>query len=467
MQRIFDGYERRKPAPSGSTSRTCSPRGPPVRRAPGGGRRGPRALPRVHGRRVPGREPAAAGAARRAGSATATTSASSATTTRRSTRSRRVAATTCSASRPLSRGARRAARGELPLDPAGARASRTAAPHLGGFDKELRPTRADGPNPTARASPTPKPRSRSSSTRSRRLHARASPEEIAVLYRINARSEPFEEAFAAAGIPYQVRDGSFLRRPGPRAVLRGSSGCRRGHRRRGRGRVTDALGFDADGEPDADEEVTLQADLARLRALAGEYDARPTAASSPAFVAELADGSPRSGAAGRAAADVPSRERPRVRCGVPARGCSMASCRSVQSAADPDEERRLLYVGITRARRHSPVGRATRRPAEPVPRRARRDRRRARTRRPRRPPAGRRSPFGRRPAVRPAQVVAPRARARADGVPAYVGFHDATLAAIAERKPSDERPARRPSRASALSKLERYADEVLGVVAAS
>ena len=38
---------------------------------------------------------------------------------------------------------------------------------------------------------------------------------MAVLYRINARSEPFEEAFAAAGIPYQVRDGAFLRRPGP------------------------------------------------------------------------------------------------------------------------------------------------------------------------------------------------------------------------------------------------------------
>ena len=44
-------------------------------------------------------------------------------------------------------------------------------------------------------------------------------EAIAVLYRINARSEPFEEAFAASAIPYQVRDGAFLRRPGPRSVL--------------------------------------------------------------------------------------------------------------------------------------------------------------------------------------------------------------------------------------------------------
>ena len=50
----------------------------------------------------------------------------------------------------------------------------------------------------------------------RRLHddEQVPLEEIAVLYRINARSEPFEEAFAAAHIPYQVRDGAFLgRRP--------------------------------------------------------------------------------------------------------------------------------------------------------------------------------------------------------------------------------------------------------------
>ena len=49
---------------------------------------------------------------------------------------------------------------------------------------------------------------------------RASPwDRMAVLSRINARSEPYEEAFAAAAIPYQVRDGAFLRRPGPRSVL--------------------------------------------------------------------------------------------------------------------------------------------------------------------------------------------------------------------------------------------------------
>ena len=56
--------------------------------------------------------------------------------------------------------------------------------------------------------------------------------------------------------------------------------------------------------------------------------------------------------------------------------------------------------------------------------------------------------------------------ARASGVPAYVIFHDATLAAVAERKPRD--------RAALLGlpgvgpvKAERYGDAVLAVVAAT
>ena len=53
-------------------------------------------------------------------------------------------------------------------------------------------------------------------------------EEMAILYRINARSEPFEEAFAAAGIPYQVRDGAFLRRPGPQVRAAAAETAARG-----------------------------------------------------------------------------------------------------------------------------------------------------------------------------------------------------------------------------------------------
>ncbi|MGH2717282.1 MAG: ATP-dependent helicase, partial [Actinomycetota bacterium] len=55
-----------------------------------------------------------------------------------------------------------------------------------------------------------------------RLHAAGVGwEEIAVLYRINGRSEPLEEALAKAGVPYQVTGAAFLRRPGARSVLAG------------------------------------------------------------------------------------------------------------------------------------------------------------------------------------------------------------------------------------------------------
>jgi superfamily II DNA helicase RecQ len=57
-----------------------------------------------------------------------------------------------------------------------------------------------------------------------------------------------------------------------------------------------------------------------------------------------------------------------------------------------------------------------------------------------------------------------RERAQTDGVPAYVVFHDATLASIA-----DERPTNRAALATVAgvgpTKLERYADEVLAIVA--
>jgi superfamily II DNA helicase RecQ len=56
-----------------------------------------------------------------------------------------------------------------------------------------------------------------------------------------------------------------------------------------------------------------------------------------------------------------------------------------------------------------------------------------------------------------------RERAKADGVPAYVIFHDATLAAIAEEQPSN-RAALSTVQGVGPTKLERYADEVLEIV---
>ncbi|HSL11376.1 MAG TPA: ATP-dependent DNA helicase UvrD2 [Actinomycetota bacterium] len=348
------------------------------------------------------------------------------------------------------------------------------ATRLGGFRKELKPTRPDGPNPTARGLPGPDDEVAFVVAEAQRLIADGvPPESVAVIYRINARSEPYEEAFAKAGIAYQVRDGSFLRRPGPRGVLARL-------RRAGAGAgvadavvaVTDALGYSAEADPDADDEVTRQADLARLRSLAAEYTAANGGAGSiEGFVTELTARF-HTEKSGRGVQLLTYHRAKGLEFDVvflPRLLDRELPFRSQRSAADPDEERRLFYVGITRARTHlylswprdpktspspflrelgvisaEPLGRSTRGSGSS-------------SSRPRVTAPSNGPLFDRLKAWR-------RERASADGVPAYVVFKDATLAEIAERKPST-RGQLADVTGVGPAKLERYADEVLAVVA--
>ena len=98
-------------------------------------------------------------------------------------------------------------------------------------------------------------------------------EEIAVLYRVNARSEEFEEALAEAGIPYQVRSGAFLTRPAARRLLPGlarSTSTAVGEDVRRAAEEEGLLGSLPDGLGEA--ETTRQHDLQRLVDLAREFD---------------------------------------------------------------------------------------------------------------------------------------------------------------------------------------------------
>jgi DNA helicase-2/ATP-dependent DNA helicase PcrA len=339
------------------------------------------------------------------------------------------------------------------------------AAHLGGFRKTLEATLPSGPPVVARPIGDLAEEVAAIVQAVVKLRTEGVPlEAMALLYRVNARSEPFEEAFAASGIPYQVRDGAFLRRPGPKAVLHRLRRPPAGSVPHSVNAVTDALGFDPGGGPDADEEVTRQADLARLRALAAEFEQAHPSGDVATFVQEL----------GARFSTEHSGRGVNLLTYHRAKGLEFDAVflprlidgelpfRSGRARADPDEERRLLYVGITRARTYLFLTWATDAKTKPSPFL---DELGVRT-----PPAPGRTAAARIRLPRAGGPVLDRlkawrkSRARADGVPAYVIFHDKTLEEIAELQPKDWADLAAISGVGP-TKLERYGDEVLAVVA--
>lgn len=220
---------------------------------------------------------------------------------------------------------------------------------LGGAEKVLTSENEPGPAPVLKAFQDPElERGWIVRSISGLISQGVAPEEIAILYRINARSEDLEEALGAAGIAFQVKGGSFLSRPAARALLPKLQRARTPDVAKSVATLARAAGF-REGDPNlSGEEATRQEDLARLIEMAEAFeDGARTVAD---FAADLA---------ARFAADAES-------TGVQlltlhrAKGLEFDAVfmPGVEEGelpfrrADITEERRLLYVGLTRARQH-------------------------------------------------------------------------------------------------------------------
>ncbi len=318
---------------------------------------------------------------------------------------------------------------------------------------------------------------------------------IAVLYRINAQSERYEHALSEAAVPYVVRGGErFFARAEVRAAMAALRTAAR--RESGPGPLVPAvravlgpLGLTATPPP-AGALRDRWDGLVALVSVAEELLALDPDADIAALVAELNQ-------------RAESQHAPAVE------GVTLASLHAakgleweavflvgltdgtlpIQHADSPEaieEERRLLYVGITRARtrlamswslaRHD-GGRATRRRsrflAGLAPEKALHDRRARRCRICGGPLSGpaeiKAARCGRCPSTADPELVDAlkawrRERAKEGSVPAFVVFSDATLLAIAERRPTDE-AALLAIPGIGRNKLERYGREVIDLVA--
>ncbi|MBO9521618.1 MAG: ATP-dependent DNA helicase UvrD2 [Nocardioidaceae bacterium] len=333
--------------------------------------------------------------------------------------------------------------------------------------------------------------------------------EMAVLFRINAQSEAFEEALASRSIPYVVRGAArFFERPEVRqalallrASLRAGEAARDGLVDQVRA-VLAGMGWNAEAPSGRGQARDRWESLTALVSQAEEYAGGELAPTLEGFVTEL----------DRRATEqhAPVAEGVTLATLHTAKGLEWDAVflAGLQEGSMPityadtpaavEEERRLLYVGITRARKHlslswalarNPGGQARRKPSrflagmrpESVTDKApaasgssgsKRGRKASACRLCRKPLASSRERnrgfCADCPPPYDEELFASlkawrRERADAESVPAFVVFSDATLEALAEVKPTDRQGLLRINGIGA-AKLEKYADDVLAVL---
>src|SRR5262245_44529575 len=220
-------------------------------------------------------------------------------------------------------------------------------PKLGGAEKVLRATRPEGPQPVTRSFAEPVLEAAFLVERIRELQLGGTPyEEMAILFRTNARSADYEEALHDGEIPSQ--GAALLSRDAAKQLLKALRGrplsdVRRIARDQGMlDTIPDRLG---------EREVIRQNDLARLVKLAEEFDG-----TAEDFVTHLEE---RFGTKAGRGVHLLTYHRAKglefEAVFLPRLEERELPSKLSRTQAALAEERRLLYVGLTRAKRHLTV----------------------------------------------------------------------------------------------------------------
>ncbi len=367
----------------------------------------------------------------------------------------------------------------------------------GGARGELKATQPAGPPPAIHRFADPAAETGEIVAWARAVAAAGvEPQETAVLVRVNAQLPAIEDALTRAGLSFTVRGQRFFDR---REIREARQLLRRARPAETGTELSTAIellfvermGLD-DVTADAGSEGRDRA--ASLELLLGIVEDLAAADATLNIEGVLAELDRRHEAESTAAVDGVNLLTYHRAKGLewdavylPALDEGLLPIRQAKEDEEVAEERRLLYVGITRARRFLALSSSTRRPSRFLA--ALEPPRSAAGRAPGR--AGRasgRAPGGASDRVRVlpgapvAQAVSAadasadgllealrlwrRQRASDDGVPAYVVFHDTTLAEIAEARPRSL-PALRRVRGMGPTKLERYGEEILAVIEGS
>jgi DNA helicase II / ATP-dependent DNA helicase PcrA len=315
-------------------------------------------------------------------------------------------------------------------------------PNLGGAEKTLRATLADGPAPVIVPHASPAHECAAIVEEIRRLGEPF--EEIAILARTNARLADFEEVLHDAGIPFQ--GASLLARDAARRLTRRLERSTAPAAEAVRGAALESGLLERLPDKLGEREQVRQQDLARLVQLASVFDG-----DAASFVADLRR---RFDAGGDAARGVNLLTLHRAK-GLEFEAVFIPRLQekelpSKQARTDDElaEERRLLYVGMTRAKRVLWLTWS-----------------------------GKRSRFlGELGVTQTAPKEKPDwtpdaqrlrdwrlERSKADNVPPYVVFHDSVLHAIADARPSSLGELAQIA-GIGPAKLERYGDDLLATL---